>query len=87
MGTGFLRTERSISVSAALLRQTSTVGVSLSSGEEEDSGPGITEVYLAKKTHLFLFFPPPTRGFCKDERWLRHLGVHLTCGRILGKMS
>lgn len=33
------------------------------------------------------FYPPPTRGFCKDERWLRHLGVHLTCGRILGKMS
>lgn len=33
------------------------------------------------------FYPPPTRRFCKDERWLRHLGVHLTCGRILGKMS
>ncbi|CAK6958400.1 cadherin-4 isoform X2 [Scomber scombrus] len=40
MGTGFLWTERSISVSAALLRQT-------------------------------------------NERWLRHSGVHLTCGCIL----
>lgn len=35
MGTGFLWTERSISVSAALLRQTSRDGLSLSNREEE----------------------------------------------------
>lgn len=48
--------------------------------------PGITEVHLARKTHLYSpFFSSPR--FCEDERWLRHPGVHLTRGRIRGKMS
>lgn len=84
MGTGFLRTERSISVSAALLRQTSTVGVSLSSGEAEDSAPGITEVYLAKKTNLFLFLPPHQHaGFAKMNAGC----VILACTLLVGASS
>ena len=36
---------------------------------------------------LSLFSPLPYTRSCKDERWLRHPGVHRTCGRLLGKMS
>lgn len=49
--------------------------------------PGITEVYFGEENSSLL--PPfiSSTRVCKDERWLRHPGVHLTRGRIRGKMS
>lgn len=49
--------------------------------------PGITEVYLGEESSSLPSFFISGTQFCKDERCLRHPGVHLTRERIRGKMS
>lgn len=76
--------------SAALLRQTSRDVLSLGSREGENQGSGNYVCYFffllwTKKALLFFFFSPSSLR--KDERRLRHPGVHLTRGRIRGKTS
>lgn len=93
MGTGFLRTERSIS---CLQRHfcARRAGTFFRSAVERERtrAPGITCAIFffypldEESSPLFFFFSslPSLR---KDERRLRHPGVHLTRGRIRGKTS
>lgn len=76
-------TARSISVSAALLRQTSRGG---HSPKHRRAGSGLRELPRCRKGFSPLFLPSDER-LCKDERRPPRPGVQLPRGRIRGKMS
>lgn len=80
------RSAASLSLSTALLRQTSRDGLSFSTREQE---AGLRElprcIWRGKLISALLFYSRPR--FCEDERWLHRPGVHLTRGRLRGKMS
>ncbi|XP_024125612.1 cadherin-4 isoform X3 [Oryzias melastigma] len=76
-GLWLLGTERSISVSAALLRQTSRDVLSLSG---RGGSAGITEVFMRKTAPLFFFFSLLTGGFAEMDV----SRVILACGLLAG---
>lgn len=84
-------TERSISVSAALLRQTSRGG---HSPKLRRAGSGLRElprcIWRSERVLSALSLSPADWRFflfCKDERRPPRPGVHLPGGRLRGKMS
>lgn len=87
MGTGFLRTERSIPSAFSGTFAPDKQGRSCTPAVEEgdERAPGIYSLSFFSSSgqrKLLCFLPTNLR---KDERRLRHPGVHLTRGHIRGK--